>query len=71
MHVTGMRFSKLKCLSSLKAILFDRITHLQDPTIRNMSVMCLYGNAEFHIPFWSMIYVALEFKGTNVTHLIG
>ena len=26
-----------------------------------MLVRGLYGNREFHIPFWSMIYVALKF----------
>ena len=42
-------------------ILFRKISHLEDAIIRKMPVMGLYGNQEFHIPFWSMIYVALKF----------
>ena len=42
-------------------ILFDNITHLYDPTIRKMPVRSLYGNLKFHVPFLSIIYVALKF----------
>ena len=42
-------------------ILFGKIKHLQDPTTIKMLVRGLYGNPGFHIPFWSMIYVALKF----------
>ena len=42
-------------------ILFGKITHLQDPTVRKMPVRGLYGIRGFHVPFWSMIYVALKF----------
>ena len=42
-------------------ILFRRIAHLQDPTIRKMPVRGLYGTREFQVPFESMIYVALKF----------
>ena len=42
-------------------ILLGKIKHLQEPTIIKMRVRGLYGNREFHILFWSMIYVALKF----------
>ena len=42
-------------------ILFGNITHHIDPKIRKMPVRGLYGNRKFHIPFWSMIYVAPKF----------
>ena len=42
-------------------ILFGKITHLDDPTVRKMLVRGWYGNREFHVPFWSMIRVALKF----------
>ena len=42
-------------------ILFDKNKHLLDPTTIKMFVRGLYGNREFHIPFWSMIYEALKF----------
>ena len=41
-------------------ILFGKIKHLKDPTTIKMLVRGLYGNREFHIPFWSMIYVSLK-----------
>ena len=41
--------------------MFDKIKHLLDPTTIKMLVRGLCGNREFHIPFWSMIYVALKF----------
>ena len=40
---------------------FGKINHLYDPALIKMLVRGLYGNREFHIPFWSMIYVALKF----------
>ena len=43
-----------------KKILFGKITHLKDPTIKRMSVRGLYGNRGFHVPFWYMIFVALK-----------
>ena len=43
-------------------ILFDKITHHLNPEIRKMLVRGLYGNRILHVPFWSMIYVALKFK---------
>ena len=42
-------------------ILFDKITHLLGPKIRKMLIRRLCGNQKFHVPFWSMIYVALKF----------
>ena len=42
-------------------LLFDKITHHLDIEIRKMPVRGLYGNQIFHVPFWSMIYVALKF----------
>ena len=42
-------------------ILFGTITHLKDPTSREMTVRGLHGNRKFHVLFWSMIYVALKF----------
>ena len=42
-------------------ILFDKITHHLDLEIRKMLVRSLYGNLIFHVPFWSIIYVALKF----------
>ena len=42
-------------------ILFREITHLKDSTIRKMPVKGFYGNREFHIPFWSMIYMVMQF----------
>ena len=42
-------------------ILFGKITHLCDPTIRKMPVRGLHGNGKFQVPFWPMIYVALKF----------
>ena len=41
-------------------ILFCKITHLYDPKIRKMPVRSLHGNRQFHVSFWSMIYVALK-----------
>ena len=41
-------------------ILFDKITHHLDLKIRKMPVRGLYLNRIFHVPFWSMIYVALK-----------
>ena len=43
-------------------ILFDEITHFQDPQIRKKSVIGLHGNQEFHIPLCTMIYLALKSK---------
>ena len=42
-------------------ILFDKITHHLDPEIRKMPVRRSYWNRIFHVPFWSMIHVALKF----------
>ena len=42
-------------------ILFGEIKHLRDPIIRRGSLRGLYGNREFNIPLWSMIYKALKF----------
>ena len=42
-------------------VLFGKITHLQDPTIRKMPIKSLYRNRKFHVPFWSVIYMALKF----------
>ena len=41
-------------------VLFGKITLLEDPKIRDMPVRGLYGNREFHIQFWSRIYVAIK-----------
>ena len=41
-------------------ILFGKVTHRVDLEIRKMPVRNLYGNRIFHVPFWSMIYVALK-----------
>ena len=41
-------------------ILFGKITHLYDPAIQKMSVRGSYGNREFRVPFWSMIYEAMK-----------
>ena len=41
--------------------MFGKITNLQDPAGGKISVRSLYGNREFHVPFWSMLYVALHF----------
>ena len=41
--------------------LVDKITHLYDSAIRKVPVRGWYGNLEFHVPFWSMIYVVLKF----------
>ena len=40
---------------------FGKITHLEDPTIGRIPVRGFCRYREFHIPFWSMIYVALMF----------
>ena len=45
-----------------QTILFFKIAQVYDPNIRKMPERGLYGNREFHIPFWSMIYLALTFK---------
>ena len=37
-----------------------KITHLYDPTIRKIPVTGLCGDRDSHVPFWSMIYVALK-----------
>ena len=37
-------------------------SHITHPTIRQMPARGLYGNREFHVPFWSMIYEVLKFK---------
>ena len=43
-------------------ILFANITHLKVPIkLEKMPVSGLYGNRKFHVPLWSMIYVALKF----------
>ena len=42
-------------------ILFGKITHLQDRTIRKMSGKGLCWNRGFQFPFWSTIYEALKF----------
>ena len=43
-------------------ILFGKITHLDDPIIRKMPARSVEdGDEKFHVPFWSMIYVALKF----------
>ena len=42
-------------------ILCGKMTHHLDPTIRKLPVTDLCGNRGFHIPFWSMIYMALKF----------
>ncbi len=47
-------------------ILFGRIIHLQNPQIGKMLVRGLYGNREFHVPFWSMIYLAWKFEFTTI-----
>ena len=41
-------------------ILFGKVTHHLDLEIRKLPVRGLYGNRIFHVPFWSMIYVALK-----------
>ena len=41
-------------------ILFGKITKHLDLEISKMPVRGLYGNRIFHVPFWSMIYVALK-----------
>ena len=41
-------------------ILFDKMIHHLDPEIREMPVRGLYGNPEFRVPCWSMIYEALK-----------
>ena len=41
-------------------ILFGKITRHLELEIRIMPVRGLYGNRIFHVPFWSMIYVALK-----------
>ena len=42
-------------------LLLDEIAHLLNIEIRKVPVRGLYGNRIFHVPFWSMIYVALKF----------
>ena len=42
--------------------LFGKITHLSDPKIRRMPLRSLYENQEFHVPFWSMLHLALKFE---------
>ena len=42
-------------------ILFDKITHHLDQELRKMPERDLYGNRIFHVPFWSMLYVAVKF----------
>ena len=34
---------------------------LKAQKLEKMPVRVLYGNREFHVPFWSMIYLALKF----------
>ena len=41
-------------------ILFGKITHLTDPETTKL-LGGSYGNREFHVPFWSTIYLALKF----------
>ena len=50
-------------------ILFGKITHLKDLEIRKMRVKSLYGNREFHVSFWSMIYLALKFKFNAIVNV--
>ena len=40
---------------------FGKTTHLHKTTIRKVPLKGLHGNQKFHIPLWSMIYVALKF----------
>ena len=47
-------------------ISIGKITHLEDPTTRKMPVRGLYGNREFHVSFWSMIYSALTCKVNTI-----
>ena len=42
-------------------ILIDKITHHLDLELNKILVGGLYWNRIFHVPFWSMIYVALKF----------
>ena len=52
-------------------VLFGKITHLLDPKTRNMSVLRgLLRNQEFHVPFWSMIYLPLKFKLNGIVSFI-
>ena len=44
-----------------KFVCYPILRNLKDPTFRKISIRGLYGNHEFHVPFWSMIYVALKF----------
>ena len=53
-----------------KKILFGKITHLKEPTIRKNPIRGLYGNPKFHIPFWSLIYVALKFTSSIYSNRI-
>ena len=63
MYVTDIQKYNFKL--SLKGlddkILFGKIRHLEDPKTIKMLVRGLYRNQEFHVPFWSMIYVASKF----------
>ena len=43
-------------------ILFIKFTHHLDPEIRKMPVRELYGNREFYVPCWSMIYLTFKFR---------
>ena len=45
----------------MRKFLFDIITGHLYPEIRKMPVRGLNRNQIFHVPFWSMIYVALKF----------
>ena len=47
--------------------LFGKITHLEDKKIRKIQEMGLYGKREFHVPFWSMMYLQLKLKSMKWT----